>query len=690
MNLSDRKSVDAELRSVHDWIEKATGALLSFADLSRGTFWRDNDKRAESQKLAPEDPTLSESPTSTRRSFIALVSMLHAAGEENAKQRKVIKGEADSWKAVNAVAKFYLDRPLATIQSRSKSDNAFMDAQLLLAAAMLRPVNGAPNGPKLEAIDALVKRFDPVKEKMLGILRDRKGIPVQYGESASPHAADEDPHRHDFITLHGVRALDALGCQIDPDIELALQKRLRADVLRQLGYKMAEISSRFDPSELAFTITLLNRQPTAEAEADIEPLTAAAVDTIVQAQLPSGAWQPARPVVYSQHDDILHINSFDVALALSYLLRAHATKRHVPFRSKLLDALGKTFTLIKSSYRVVANAKGWVNDHARSELLVESWTTAVVLMFLTQYRELLFELRQAEILDKYHAETTLPNEAPDIRWRDLRPLIHLTQLTDGDPLDDFSDPTDGRALTRAMKEKFVNPVRNSWYEKPRKASLIVYGAPGTRKTSLVKSIAKALQWPLVTITPPNFLQKGLDGFESVAADVFEDLFRLRRVVVFFDECEDFFKKRPSEQQLENRTIGAFITAGMLPRLQHLRDRGWVIFVVATNSALTDLDEAVMRPGRFDFAYEMKHPTSEAAKRYVIDRLEEEDRTDLREVVEKSLGLIDFEEHLPSFTILERLVVDLVDGSVAPTDVPTIVAHIDALRTRSWPESLVPA
>ena len=590
---------------------------------------------------------------------------------------------------MKAVAQHYLDRPLETIQSRSKTDNAFMDAQLLLAVAMLRAVNGAPSGPKIKEIDSLVKRFDPVKNEMLRVLRSRKGIPVQYGESASPHAADEDPHRHDFITLHGVRALDALGCEIESDAELALQKRLRADALRQLGYKMAEISSRFDPSELAFTITLLNRQPTAEAEADIEPLTAAAVETIIEAQLPSGAWQPARPVVYSQHQDILHINSFDVALALSYLLRAYASKRHVRFRSSLLDALGKTFTLIKSSYRVVANAKGWVNDHARSELLVESWTTAVVLMFLTQYRELLLESRQAEILDKYHAEPSLPNESPDVRWRDMRPLIHPVQHLKDDPLDKFSDPTDERALTREVKDKFVDPIRNSWYEKPRKASLIVYGAPGTRKTSLVKSIAKALKWPLVTITPPNFLQKGLDGFESVAADVFEDLFRLRRVVVFFDECEDFFKKRPSEQQLENRTIGAFITAGMLPRLQHLRERGWVIFVVATNSALADLDEAVTRPGRFDFAYEMKHPTSEAAKRYVIDRLAQEDRTDLSGLVEKSFGLIDFEERHPSFTILERLVVDLVEGAVIPTEI-SIVAHIDALRTRSWPENLVPA
>jgi SpoVK/Ycf46/Vps4 family AAA+-type ATPase len=86
----------------------------------------------------------------------------------------------------------------------------------------------------------------------------------------------------------------------------------------------------------------------------------------------------------------------------------------------------------------------------------------------------------------------------------------------------------------------------------------------------------------------------------------------------FDECEEFFRRRnlisnASERTHESlfanhpdiRTIGAFITSGMLPRLDALRHQHWVIFVVATNGGLNDLDDAVIREGRFDFSYEMK-------------------------------------------------------------------------------------
>jgi transitional endoplasmic reticulum ATPase len=155
------------------------------------------------------------------------------------------------------------------------------------------------------------------------------------------------------------------------------------------------------------------------------------------------------------------------------------------------------------------------------------------------------------------------------------------------------------------------------------------GASSTGKTTFVENVAEALGWPLVTLSPPNFLSRGgLDGFEAAADEIFRDLTRLRRAVVFFDECEDFFKRRRPkakpragrngdlEERPESRTIGAFITAGMLPRLQQLHRRKWVLFFVATNSTIDALDAAVVRPGRFDFQQDVRHPELGAQLAYV--------------------------------------------------------------------------
>jgi SpoVK/Ycf46/Vps4 family AAA+-type ATPase len=108
--------------------------------------------------------------------------------------------------------------------------------------------------------------------------------------------------------------------------------------------------------------------------------------------------------------------------------------------------------------------------------------------------------------------------------------------------------------------------------------------------------------------------------------VFADLMRLRRAVVFFDECEDFFKKRDDQElstPLGSRTLGAFITAGMLPRLQALRNGGWIVFVLATNVSLSQLDPAVIRPGRFDFQVDMRNPALSAQLRYLPSVLDQE-------------------------------------------------------------------
>ncbi|MDI7277016.1 MAG: hypothetical protein QME94_13640, partial [Anaerolineae bacterium] len=68
------------------------------------------------------------------------------------------------------------------------------------------------------------------------------------------------------------------------------------------------------------------------------------------------------------------------------------------------------------------------------------------------------------------------------------------------------------------------------------------------------------------------------------------------------------------------TIGAFMTAGMLPRLVRLREQQWLVFLLATNSKLWELDDAVRRPGRFDLVEEFGYPTLRAQTRYVLEEL----------------------------------------------------------------------
>ncbi len=55
---------------------------------------------------------------------------------------------------------------------------------------------------------------------------------------------------------------------------------------------------------------------------------------------------------------------------------------------------------------------------------------------------------------------------------------------------------------------------------------------------------------------------------------------------------------------------------MLPRLQKLHDKRWIIIITITNSELSELDPAVIRHGRFDYVVEIGLPTLNAQINYV--------------------------------------------------------------------------
>ena len=149
-------------------------------------------------------------------------------------------------------------------------------------------------------------------------------------------------------------------------------------------------------------------------------------------------------------------------------------------------------------------------------------------------------------------------------------------------------------------------------------SLLLFGPPGTSKTTIVQSLADALGWPIISLSPGSFIGKGLEFVEAEASRVFGSLVSLSRTVVFFDECDELFRLRnpdPASEQV--RGITAFVTASMLPKLQQLHDRGRVVFVISTNH-LASIDPAVKRGGRVDHIVGVGPPDEIARRRILSD------------------------------------------------------------------------
>ncbi|WP_262004929.1 ATP-binding protein [Streptomyces sp. FIT100] len=141
---------------------------------------------------------------------------------------------------------------------------------------------------------------------------------------------------------------------------------------------------------------------------------------------------------------------------------------------------------------------------------------------------------------------------------------------------------------------------------PPKA-VILFGPPGTGKTSFAKAIASRLGWPFVELFPSRLAASG--GTARLATglrEAFADITALGSVVLFIDEVEEIAGVRSGVAA----DPGHMATNELLKVIPGFREHDEHLMVCATNSVRT-LDPAFLRPGRFDYVIPIGPPDATA-------------------------------------------------------------------------------
>ena len=140
-------------------------------------------------------------------------------------------------------------------------------------------------------------------------------------------------------------------------------------------------------------------------------------------------------------------------------------------------------------------------------------------------------------------------------------------------------------------------------EQPK--AIVLFGPPGTGKTTFAKGIASRLAWPFVEIQPSEIGAEGAERQAKLLAETFDRLLELPEAVVFVDEVEDIASIRH-----EKRRVSPNITNEFLKQIPRMREARRHLLVCATNS-VGMLDPAFLRPGRFDYVLPVGPPNDEA-------------------------------------------------------------------------------
>jgi len=427
--------------------------------------------------------------------------------------------------------------------------------------------------------------------------------------------------------------VDALPEGAASQIPLALSRCAELslnEMCRQLAYHAAGDNSTFDAVRLAYallTYVKATKSLAGTAGRELVPgqgpspgtrtppinkrLVTKALATFFEEQSADGLWDKGQPIYKAFRKKGRNVGNAFVFIietvgSLLEALDAEDFRPHLGALQNILEWIEShqavevipDYCDIETGQCFGRSLRGWASPHMSPGTGPQAWSTAHVVTYISLMRSTVRELLNDDVLLEFNGISYSGQGIRTPAW---------DRLLDSDLGNPAQDGT--RTLKSVLEERFVVPFENSVSLPGLGAaySAILFGPPGTAKTTICESLAQRMGWDFVVIDTSTFLADGLSNVASRIRYVFDRLQRLNQCVILFDEIEEFCLDRETPGLgMESRML----TTAMLTAINDLRKKKRSIFFLATNR-LRAFDAAVIRPGRFDLQLFVGTPNLEA-------------------------------------------------------------------------------
>jgi transitional endoplasmic reticulum ATPase len=184
-------------------------------------------------------------------------------------------------------------------------------------------------------------------------------------------------------------------------------------------------------------------------------------------------------------------------------------------------------------------------------------------------------------------------QRPNVRWEDIGGLQQVKE-----------------ELTEAIEWPLKHGDLFAEADVTPPKGILLYGPPGTGKTMIAKAVATTSEANFISIKGPELISKWVGESEKGVREVFRKARQAAPCVVFFDELDAIAPRRSGSEG--DAHVTERVISQMLTEMDGLEDLKGVVVIGATNRP-DIIDEALLRPGRFDRLLEVPVPDKDSRK-----------------------------------------------------------------------------
>lgn len=167
-------------------------------------------------------------------------------------------------------------------------------------------------------------------------------------------------------------------------------------------------------------------------------------------------------------------------------------------------------------------------------------------------------------------------------------------------------------LKEELREAIEWPIKHKeafdYVDVETPKGILLHGPPGTGKTLIAKALAKMTESNFISIKGPELLSKWVGESEKGVREIFRKARQAAPCIIFLDEIDALVPRRGSGGSGTHVTEN--VVSQILTEIDGLEELHNVLIIGATNR-LDIVDEALLRPGRFDRIIEVPNPDSKS-------------------------------------------------------------------------------